>query len=107
MEKFFFPYFDKHSARNSLLILDNHGSHVTDIVTETFDENDIKYFHFAPNTPICQPVDVEVGAVIKAKIKSYFEEWIVEGWETDNFAKYNAKKNKYTYQASNKALIIE
>jgi len=48
--------------------------------------------HLAPNTTsISQPVDVGIGGVIKGKIKNYFEEWVIDNWENDDFVKYNEK----------------
>jgi len=108
MQKYFIPYFTQHSARESLLILDNHGSHVADVVTNEFEKSNINCLHLAPNTTaITQPVDVEIGATIKGRIKGYFEEWIVDSWDNKkDFFKYNEKKKKYTYQAPTKELIV-
>jgi len=108
MMEYFVPYFLKHCPANHLLILDNHGSHVSNQITSVFDEKNIKYLHHAPNsTLICQPVDVEIAAAIKAKIKSYFENWLVESWEEEGFYTFNEKKNKYKYKAPTRELIIK
>lgn len=108
MKEHFIPYYKQHSSADSLLLLDNHGSHITDSVTQAFESNEIKYLHLAPcTTPICQPVDVEIGGTIKAKIKSYYEEWLLNSWEENDFFKYNEKKKKYTYKAPTRSLIIE
>lgn len=109
MQKYFVPYYTQYAVQNSLLILDNHGSHTTDVVTREFENKGIKYLHLAPNTTaICQPVDVEIGAFIKGRIKSAFQDWIIDSWDEDNnFVKFDAKKKKYTYKAPTKEMIVK
>jgi len=107
MEKYYVPYLKNQSVSNSLLLLDNHGSHTTDTTIKAFEENNIKY-HLTPNTTsISQPVDVGIGGIIKAKIKNYFENWVIDNWESNNFYNYNEKKQKYTYKAPNKEQIAK
>jgi len=84
MEKYCVPYFVQHSSPNSLLILDNYGSHTCNEVTSAFEAQKRDYLHLAPSiTPICQPIDIGVGSVIKGKIKKYHDEWVLNSWECD------------------------
>jgi len=66
----------------------------------------MEYSHLAPNTTaISQPVDFEIGAVIKGKIKTYLQKWLMDSWESEGFVKSHQKKNKYTYQAPTKESV--
>ena len=108
MKEYFIPYFKTYSVNNSLLLLDNHGSHTADSTVKAFEENEIKVINLAPNTTcISQPVDVGVGGVIKGKIKNFFEEWVVDNWENNNFMKYDEKKKKYKFTAPSKNQVVE
>lgn len=110
MEKFYIPFYVKYTNPNSLLIFDNHGSHISDNTISILKENNIEHLPLAPNTtPICQPVDVGIGCVIKAKIKRYFEEWLIDKYDNDPefIKKHPKKKNKYIFKSPDKALIIK
>ena len=110
MKDHYIPFFRANSTLNSLLLLDNHGSHIADGTIEIFEKEKINYLCLAPNTtPLTQPVDVGIGGVIKSKIKKYFEEWLIDSWESDDtFVVYNEKKKKkYKYNAPSKDLIIK
>jgi len=88
--------------------MDNCSSHVSDKVTEKLKENSISYLHLAPyTTPICQPVDIQVGAMIKGKIKYYFEEWLMENMENETLISYDEKKKKYRFVSPNRDQIVK
>lgn len=108
MQRYWNPYFIKNVPPNSLLMLDNHASHVSDGTVESFHDRGINYIHLTPNTTcIAQPVDLGIGGTIKGKIKRYYEDWVIENWESNEkeFIKYNKKKNKYTFKAPDRNLI--
>jgi len=110
MEKFYIPYYSKFAHPSSFLIFDNHSSHVSDDTTKILDEKNIKFLPLAPNTtPLCQPVDVGIGCIIKGKIKNYFQQWLIDSWENDaDFIQRHPKKeNKYVFKIPHKSLIVK
>lgn len=79
MSKFWIPYYVKNAYPGSLLTFDNHSSHVCDATSSALDDEGVHYLNLPANTtPICQPVDIQIGADLKAKIKSYYENWLLE-----------------------------
>lgn len=110
MENFYIPFYSRNTSKDSLLIFDNHGSHICDDTVKALKQNNINHLPLAPNTtPICQPVDVGIGGVIKAKIKSSFQNWLMDSWENnENFMKkHPTKKDKYTFPTPTKELVTK
>jgi len=106
MEKYFVPFYAKYTHPNSILIFDNHSSHVSNSTTKALKERNITHINLAPNaTPLLQPIDIQIGADIKSKIKSYSEEWIIENEK--EIITYDIKKKKHVVKAPSKSLIIE
>ena len=110
MEKFYLPFYQRNTSRDSLLIFDNHGSHICDDTVKVLKTNNIQHLPLAPNTtPICQPVDIGIGGVIKAKIKTFFQNWIIDNWEYNEsfMKKHPTKKDKYLFPIPTKELVIK
>lgn len=107
MEKYYIPYFKANTKHDeSLLIFDNHAAHVCNATIAALEENEIEYLNLVPNTtPICQPMDVMVGASLKGKIKRYFEDWLIENEET--IITFDEKKKKGRFTSPDKVMILE
>lgn len=105
MKEYYIPFYAKTSHKNSLLVMDNHSSHVCQDTTNELDKKEINYIFLAPNTtPITQPIDINLTAAIKSKIKKYFHDWLIDN--EDKVITYNEKKKKYKFISPTKSLIM-
>lgn len=107
MRNHFIPYYKDYATKDdSLLILDNCGSHVADEVINDLNKEKLSYIFLAPNaTPLLQPVDISIGRSIKQIVKNQFHDWMVENFE--NIVEYNEEKKKYKFMSPTKSLMVQ
>lgn len=106
MKNFWIPYYAKNAYPGSLLTFDNHSSHVCDATSSVLNDYNINHLNLPANaTPICQPVDIQIGADLKAKMKNYFENWLIENEE--QLITYDPRKKRYRLKSPNKGLILQ
>eukprot|EP01022_Parablepharisma_sp_SALTPOND_P000666 TRINITY_DN1039_c1_g1_i1.p1 TRINITY_DN1039_c1_g1~~TRINITY_DN1039_c1_g1_i1.p1 ORF type:complete len:633 (+),score=65.21 TRINITY_DN1039_c1_g1_i1:444-2342(+) len=76
------PFLLQHIEENSFLLFDDHKAHTVEEVKDLLGTKSIKYA-VIPGGATCllQPVDCGIGKAIKAKVKAYYQKWILEEFE--------------------------